>query len=372
MLFAFSPMNASAARETVFDGKISLVSCVQKGGLDFTLFLNALIFNEKFWEEMYEPWKDVFYSNQCHAIDLLGLLDQESAVRSAIRKAFLTCKTEDLPKLKRDYDEILGEIYYVRHVIDRKAVFSTPFGLLKNNPTMVEIPKSKLRQQMSAKYQAKDKKEEAKGKMSKDEFNIYFDGLEIKYNERKKEWLDCPNAAWSDVVEKWDEFYKWLTEDFGGAKSAYEDVAAQAEHSWSEFEGMFTKEFWSEVAGNMVEMSINNESVAFLDIFTGDFWINSFMKVKEMKEFDYKFTSGVTYQDLLSQAEEYSTARNYALTHKKNATKNFIIYGKDSQSSQNFVDELEAFDVNLNEYAFPLLDGLYDVAKALNDKQCIY
>src|SRR3990167_7168103 len=99
------------------DGKLSLIKCIQKGGLDFWAFWDSVIYSDNLSEGVIEPWNDVLELNQCHSSDVLMLAKKQDALRKAIRDAFMTCNTQKIPSLKEKFLRITAEIYYVRHVV---------------------------------------------------------------------------------------------------------------------------------------------------------------------------------------------------------------------------------------------------------------
>ena len=214
---------------------LSVAKCFEKGSLEYVLFLNTFIFSDGITEGIVQPWKDVLVRNQCHGMDISGLLNQQDKVSKYIRDAFLTCKTEKLPAYKRAFNEINAEIYYVRHVVDAGVVVSLPYDLLSIKVSTLKAidgnlensefyyPREKLYTDMKEKY-ATD------GYFDDDSFNLLFGKIENKYMDKKEQYVLCEAGSWDVVAEKYQEFkdsFSKMGEDFekdiGGAAEKFSE-----------------------------------------------------------------------------------------------------------------------------------------------------
>ncbi len=341
-------------KQMVENAGLNVGGCILKGGLDFTGFLNSLIFNENFLEELYEPWKDVLYSNQCHAADLLNLLKAEDAIRKQIRKAYYSCNTKDLPKLKTKYYKVLMEIRYVRKVVDRKAVFSLPFGLKLNDPKMLYANRTTLVNELKDKYQVKDK-------LSKEEFDQFLAQIEIKYSGRIEDYIKCKNSSWQDVVDKWTEF-----EDFmkGGAGTvdAWEDTQEAWEKTVKkEFNALVdafkSKEGFSAYFGGILDMNVNG-----LDPIKG------FKEIyADLEEQYYPFV--VKTSDQRREGENAARKTEVGTTRQEIGSRFQVKYSATDTNVQNFVKQLEHMDIIIKN-SFPAMDAIENCSKTINDRQC--
>lgn len=264
------------------DGKLSVGKCVEKGNLDFLLFLNTLIYNDGFYQGVIEPWKDVLMRNKCHATDISGLIKQQDKIRKSIRDAFLTCNTQKLPPLEKAFDKLNAEIYYVRNVVDGKIVLSLPFDILSTrmleDKESLYTPKTQLYADMETRYVGKG--------LTIDEFDLLFSKLDFKYQDRKDTYIICENDTWKAVAEKFEEFINTaggITPAWNEAKKAVGRRAEKIVESVTEgglkawYEGRFKlnlnnlplKEGLSEIGENMDKYLPNFEGApsqgAFLD-----------------------------------------------------------------------------------------------------------
>jgi len=240
-------------------GKLSLIRCIQKGGIDFSLFWDAIIFSDDFTEGVIEPWNDVLFRNQCHSNDVMGLINQQDKLRKSIRDAFLTCNTQKLPRLRKSFAKTLAEIYYVRHVVDGSLVLSLPFDILstKSISDATELDRNILYSEMLTKYVGSDF-------LTLDEFNILFRNLEFKYRDRKKTYILCDKGSWQDVTKKWKEF----VDSKGGLEPAFEDfkknIANKGKKLGKEFATIKTVELFTEDSSftdyisSFAQMNLNN------------------------------------------------------------------------------------------------------------------
>ncbi len=246
------------------DGNLSVIKCVAKGGLDFGLFLDASIYNDSLKEGIVEPWYDVLRRNQCHTNDIYGLIKQQDKMRKAIRDSFLTCKTQKLPQLKKAFNKMTAEIYYVRHVINSGLIISLPFDIV-NYPLFkksVEIDRSIIYNEMYTKYVNKNS-------FTPEDFDKFFLQTESKYQDRKAEYINCEKGSWQAVGEKWNEFVEFFSEEGAGLKEAAKSIGAKAAADKgpslkNEVTGMkivelfTTDESFTDYLGSFVQMNVNN------------------------------------------------------------------------------------------------------------------
>ncbi|MDA1060223.1 MAG: hypothetical protein O3B47_00320 [bacterium] len=201
-------------------GNLSVGGCIKKGGLDFALFWDSVIYNDDLMEGIVEPWRDITSRNQCHSFDVIGLVKQQDQVRKKIRGAFLTCNTQKLPDLKKAFHKISIEIYYVRHIVDGSVVLNLPYDLLQHQFFKKEPVRDMIYNKMKNKYVSAEF-------LSQEDFDQLFLLLESKYSERKKAYRDkCENGSWKAVAEKWDEFKEHFANGMGASEFADEVVAS--------------------------------------------------------------------------------------------------------------------------------------------------
>jgi hypothetical protein len=246
------------------NGKLSPVRCLQKGNVDFGIFLRTLIWDDGLGDAFLEPFIDIFWRNQCHALDVLSLRKQENQIRKQIRDAFLTCNNQKVPRLREAYFKTLGEIHYARSIVDAKLAINLPLNLYGTRDFM-DHPAVKNRDKM---YEELFNAYVSDDKIPEENFDNYFFRLEGKYEERIQSYMVCDNGSWQEVKEKWEEFDKFWSEDLGDqVMSGFDEIASAAVEvadeaaSMSSIELLQGKESFMGFLGSFVETSFNGLGV---------------------------------------------------------------------------------------------------------------
>jgi len=94
-------------------------------------------------------------------------------------------------------------------------------------------------------------------------FDVFFKELQIKYYERKPDYVLCPNSSWADVKKKWDEFVKFFTEDFGGAKAGMTDWKRRVEKLNDIGGDLLTEEGWKNLALSKLQFNARSDDGSF-------------------------------------------------------------------------------------------------------------
>lgn len=362
---------------------LSVGRCISKGGLDFGLFWDSVIYNDDLKEGIIEPWKDIFNRNQCHAFDVIALVKQQDSIRSSVRDAFLTCDTDQLPNLKSAFHKLTAEIYYVRHIVDGGIVVNLPYDLLKHRffQESAILDRTKIYNDMKKKYVKEDM-------LKQDEFDQLFLLLETKYGpgktpgeehdyseDRLHTYIDgCENNSWKAVGEKWEELKKHVTEDAGGAKSFAEGA--------------------SQSFGRVKEEA---SSIKIIDVIKGDMSLAAYAKsfatanlngldfeegLSEIVDFASEGFLGPTpSQEELLGTIAFSEQLFETQTIQTKMLNNFsVIYGNVSDETiEAFVNNLDGrltedpTDDGLIEIlhnSYPQISDLEEAAKTMNDRQC--
>lgn len=357
---------ASDSDPYVDDGRLSLVRCIKKGNLDFGVFWDSVIYNDNLQEGVVEPWMDILYRNQCQANDVIALVSQQDNVRKAIRDAFLTCNTEELPRLKKTFHELTAEIYYVRHVVDGGLALSLPFDLLTTRQFTKSVIKDRgaIYNEMYERYVSADFLSEA-------ELNDLFLELEIKYADRINPedgpgaYIFCDRGSWQEVAEKWQEFQTHFTEDFGGLKSAGETLSARAN-----------------------EISEDLDNLKITDLVKGDMTFAAYMKsfvqvninnmeAKEgFEEIGAKFLDNLpnftapSQKELLGALSSADEVHDVAKLKTEMAANFYVLYKNTSDETiATFLDELKRL-IDTIDASFPLTIQIKGCADTMNARQC--
>ncbi|MFH1533658.1 MAG: hypothetical protein ABID64_01895 [Nitrospirota bacterium] len=348
-------MAASSDTDANVEGGLSFARCIQKGNTDFVLFLNTFIFNDGFYNGVIEPWKDILMRNKCQATDISGLIIQQDKMRQYIRDAFLTCKSEKVPALKRGMDELKIEIYYVRNIVDGTVVASMPFDLISTrqaeNPETLKTSTAKIDADIKEKYSSKTV-------LSDSELDILIAKLHVKYKDRVNEYIKCTNDAWSQVSKKWKEF----VDSAGGlgtaAKTAEKEIAGAAEKLVESVNADSLKATYK----GWLQININN-----LEAKEGLTEIANKLK----QNVPGTGSSGTITQSALLDAISV-TDTNYDLnkTRAEMNTKFKSLYKETSDSgTQLLVTGLDTYNKTLTE-TFPILAKILEGTKDMNKRQC--
>jgi len=336
------------------DGNLSVAKCIAKGNLDFSLFLKSIIFSDGLDEAVFQPFVDVLFRNQCHATDVGSLLKQRDKIRKYIRDAFLTCKTQKLPGLRRAFQDVTAEIYYVRHVVEGAPIQFLPFGLLKVDEDEIDqyyYPRNKLYNEMKERFVSGV----YSGYYNDQEFEQLFTKLEFKYEDRKKSYVVCGNDSWDRVVEKWEEF----VESSGGVTPAIEKASKQWDQqtekrveAWNSLSLKKSLDGWVQVNLNDMDLVQGVEDISNnLDRYIPNLQVP-------------------TNSSLLSAIE--TAERQFDIEEmKRTMTANYAVLYKDTSDAAIglFVEELNNWDNTIKE-TFPLLEAIIDCTEVMNNRQC--
>lgn len=349
-----SSTHAATDQDANVDGGLSVGRCIQKGNVDFVAFLNTLIFNDSFVDGVIEPWKDVLTRNQCHSTDISILIKQQDKIRAYIRDAFLTCKNEKVPSLKKALEELNIEIYYVRNSVDGKVIASMPFELLSTrhaeNPESLYTSTAKLKTAIVDKY-------EGKVTLSKEELEALFVKLESKYKDRKNEYIKCENGSWKQVSEKWTEFINSAGGVGPAVKDAEKEIVGAAEKLVKSVDADSLKATYK----GWVQVNLNNQ-----DVEQGASDI-----VKKLESTLQTTGSGSISQKAFLDAIAIEKTNFNTNNLRSEMTTNFKALYKETSDSgtELLVTGLQDYDKTLQD-SFPWLDKILKDAKSMNSREC--
>lgn len=332
---------------------LSLGRCIYKGNIDFILFMETLIYSDGFVEGVLEPFRDIFSRNQCQSSDVMGLILQRDKIRDNIRDAFLNCRNDRIPMLRRAYTLVNAEIYFVRHIVEGAISLSLPFGLLDTlslqNEESLYTDEKELYDTMKKRYVGEE--------LSEDEFEAFYKGISAQYRERKKDYVKCGNDSFGAVVDKFNEFI----DSFGGILPAYQDAEKRLGGRAEKIYEAITDPGLLDYAKNLIDVNINNVDPA---LFTEDF-------IEYLAEYgsfpSYSATDTRTLITMLGDEEmkfflnleKAEMASSFEYLYRENTDK----------SAEQFINELE----NLNKTlagSMDALDVVYDGVMMMNLRQC--
>lgn len=349
--------SVAAEEKTTLDpnvGKnLSVAKCIAKGNMDFVSFLKAVTLSDGIYESLFEPFNDVLMRNQCQANDAAGLIHQRDKLRTYIRDAFMTCTMEKLPSYRLAFYKTNAEIYYVRHVVSDGVVLSTPYDLLSTrhdeDPELLYTPSETLYSEIKSKYVGS-------GKIPEGEFDLFFNTLEIKYKDRKVNYIKCENSSWKVVEEKWAEFMESVGGIAPAVEEAKDDLGGRAEKLW-EASTDFT---YNDFLIGTIKATINRQGIKpGLTEIANEFG-------KNLPNFE-----GSPTQEEIFNAVGTSNKAFDILTMQATLQAQFEAEYKEVSDSvvQSFVEELNALNDILKKSLTPL-DKVLSCTKDLNSKQC--
>jgi len=358
--FAVTTSDPDAGKGKDSSGAINW-RCFKSGGQQFMAFLNASIATDGFIDSVIEPWKDIFIRNQCHALDVLGLVKQQDKIRSAIRDAYLTCKSEKVAKLKKAFDEASVEIYYVRNMIYAEVVKTLPPN--SNNIRLAKKPTELLKIEMKGKFLKKFKDENA--------FNNFFNKMLQKYEDRSNSYIKCNKGSWQAVKDKFKEFIDFFKNGMG-AKEGFK--------SWERKASKMT-EFAAQGWQIPFTMGVNGQQVRLFDgksTFLDD--MNSaFEGFGENNPFTKKYwandiAKGLSAGDTASLVKSLEISRTATdlFTLKNDINQKFHTLYSDfsSAGSLQVLEVIDDLNKEIRQTPAKPLNSLEKCIDGINDMQC--
>jgi hypothetical protein len=352
------------------DGKLSMIKCIQKGGLDFWAFWDSVIYSDNLAEGVIEPWNDVLERNQCHSSDVLMLAKKQDALREAIRDAFMTCNTQKIPSLKKKFLRITAEIYYVRHIVDGGIVMSMPFELLSGRlgASAAITDRGKIYNEMYEKYAKKDF-------IPVNEFDNFFLDIESKYKDRISTYIDCKKGTWEAVSDKWTEFVESGAGTGPALKGASKRLSKSADNVGKEISSMKTMEFLKS------DLTLGGYLESFVQMN-----INDLPPEQGLQEIGAEISKNMplfgnpTQSELSSALSSSKKAYDAEKLKSEIDTDFYALYG--NMGDETFEIVLNTLDgrntkteqndglIEIIEGTYPLLNKIKEGTKTMNDRQC--
>jgi len=383
------------------DSDFSVGDCVSQGNFEFVLFLETLIYSDGWFDGIIEPFNDVIFRNQCQLSKINSLINQRDSVRSLIRDAFLMCRNEKVPALKIAYHKVNAEIYYLRNVVitDIKLSIIPNYFLmeeLEKTNSIFYTPRSQLYSEMKEKYVNDDI-------LNKEQFDIFFDSLEIKYKNEKKKFIVCESNEWEKVAEKWDEFWESGAGTIPAAKSfatgvtgSYKSLENSIDFPDFTVKGIFNSLAIVTVNGLPPEQGLEdilktfNTSLTNLGIdFSSEDSDNPYCKecddIKEQCDENSNFNikcdycakncsflakQSMTKGSLIMQSNEGAIIQSIdeIKSEMKNNIKN-LYYSSSDKSIFTFLNEQDKLIDTLESSIIPM-NKVLDCTKTINNRQC--
>jgi len=321
------------------NGNLRVGKCIQKGSMDFMAFLSAVLWSDNFVESIVEPWKDVLSRNTCQAYDVLSLVQQSDKLRKQIRDAFLTCRNDKVPALKKAYYKTIVEIYFARNVV---------YGsFLAKQLTDMDVLVTELTDKYVYDYNW----------FEPEEFEVFTNELKLRYLDRRNAYIDeCDETSWSDVADKFKELVETLKNDIEKGATNIQREAGKIEKTFGDSKS------WEEWGKGLAQVNINGQS-------PGDFWEEFTDEASENNPF-----TSTNFPSTTEGVYEVRKQSDFILRQKtlkdEMSTRFQMLYGSASDSN------LQLFITSINELnqaivdSYEPLNNIKTCSKNMNKKQC--
>jgi len=347
---------APTTQETdgVYDqnGNLKIGECIKRGGIDFKAFLAASLWSDSFLESIVEPWKDVLVRNACHAFDMYGLVQQRDKLRKQIRDAFLTCRNEKVPKLKKAYYKTVVEIGFARNIVKVSKASRVPQDM------------DKLLTQLEGKYVGQYHW------FNKDEFSVFKNVLKVIYQDRISDYIDtCDQGSWAAVLKKFKEFHETVIQ--GGFVDDIKKAGAEIKRKAQKVKESFgDAASWEEWGKGLLQVNLNGTPCTIEDPSgCGDFW----------KEFTGEFNENNPFNSTnfpTTSLGVYETRKWSDLGIRSKALKDEMssrfqmLYGVATDAAlDNFIKASVDLNTSIKD-SFKPLNGIKECLKTINKRQC--
>ncbi|MFA7685529.1 MAG: hypothetical protein WCX95_01875 [Candidatus Gracilibacteria bacterium] len=332
------------------NGNLNVGKCIKKGGIDFVTFLQANLWSDSFVESIVEPWNDVLVHNSCQGYDILGLVQQRDKLRKQIRDAFLTCRNDKIPQLKKAYYKTVVEIGFARNV-----VFGGPVE--KGQLADMDLLLSSLEAKYVNKYHW----------FLANEFAVFKNELKLRYLDRRAAYVDeCNKGSWAEVESKWIEFKKNVI-DGEFIKEAGVELARKAQKVE---QAVGNAKSWEDWAKGLAQVNLNGQACSATDKSgCGDFW-NQFTGEFNKNDPFAKSNSSSTTQEAYETRKWSDFALRQATLKNEMTTRFQMLYGTASDSIlKEFMNEAKNLDAEITA-SFKPLNDIKECSKTMNRRQC--
>ncbi len=161
----------------------------------------SFILNVRSEDSRSESIKDVFTLGYCQLNDIRSLDDELDTLRENFRTAASSCNSTS--SYKEDYQRILMEMYFVRHLqkggvldaVDEKAL-----------EALKETKLATLKATMKSVFVDEE------GRVEEAAFNSYFESWSAKYDDRIADYRKCEEGPWAELTTTWTDFVDTLKE----------------------------------------------------------------------------------------------------------------------------------------------------------------
>jgi hypothetical protein len=152
--------------------------------------------------ERKEYFKDMFTKSYCQIDDIIQINDELDDVRESFRSAALTC--DDTSKYKKQYVELVMELYFVRHIqeIPSDIIDEAELEEIEEKRDMIL---ESLHDEMLLLYVTQ------KSQVDADTFESYFDAWSSKYEDRVEDYSNCEEGPWAELEDTINDFKETIS-----------------------------------------------------------------------------------------------------------------------------------------------------------------
>lgn len=148
-----------------------------------------------------ESIQDFFGMGYCQLSDIIALNDELDSLQDSYRSAAFNC--EDVSSYQEEYQRILMEQYFVRHVQDSRSDVLNAVDV-EQLEAQIEEKLEILRGEMIELFVIEEER------ISESELNDYFDNWTSKYEDSLAKYRECDEGAWAELGETWQDFVETI------------------------------------------------------------------------------------------------------------------------------------------------------------------
>ncbi|QQR54757.1 hypothetical protein IPG41_06250 [Candidatus Peregrinibacteria bacterium] len=161
-----------------------------------------------------ENLKDIFTLGYCPLNDILLLDDELDTLKTNFRNAANACESTLI--YEEDYERILMEMYFVRHLQAGEALNAVDAAQLE------QLTTEKLN---TLKKEMKTAFVDIEQRVDESTFNRYFEQWTFKYEDRVANYRNCEEGPWAELTVTWEDFTETIQElDFSVERNEHESL----------------------------------------------------------------------------------------------------------------------------------------------------
>lgn len=148
-----------------------------------------------------ETVQDFFSMGYCQLSDIMALNDELDALQDQFRTAAFNC--EDVSSYKEEYERILMEQYFVRHVQDTRSDVLNAVDV-EQLEAQIDEKLEILKTEMIEVFVNQEKR------VSENTLETYFENWTNKYEDSLAKYRECDEGAWAELGETWQDFVETI------------------------------------------------------------------------------------------------------------------------------------------------------------------